>query len=289
MSEATKIEAIIRLLDDPDDVVFGVIKQKLFDEGVSVIKQLEDTWEKTSNEMIHQRIEMLTREIQLNHVSKEIKKWAGTGNHDLLEASFWIANYQYPSYDFTSFEFLLNQIIADLKEEMHDDNTPLEKVTLINHIFFQSQKFTRTFSTVNSPQNFYINNVLQTKKGNFFSLALLYAGIGQRLGIPLMALNLPDNFAVAYLNPKFSDLPIDEHSALFFVNPANKGAVFGRYEIDDFLKKLKIKPESYYYIPMHNIDAIILQLEYLILSYHKMGMEDKVADLKHIQKSIRNA
>jgi hypothetical protein len=288
MSEATKIEAIIKLLDDPDDMVFGVVKKQLFDEGVAVIKQLERTWENTDNEMIHSRVEMLTREIQLNHVSKEISKWAISGKHDLLEASFWIAKYQYPDFDFTSYEFLLDQIITDVKEEIHDDNTPLEKITLINHIFFQSQKFTRTFSTIHSPQNFYINNVLQTKKGNFFSLALLYAGIGQRLDIPLMALNLPDNFAVAYINPRYHDLPIDEMSALFYVNPANKGAVFGRHEIDDFLKKLKINPESYYYIPMHNIDAIILQLEYLILSYNRLGMDDKVADLKLIQDSIRN-
>jgi len=288
MSEATKIEAIIRLLDDPDDEVFEVVKKQLFVEGVSVIKQLENTWENTTNEMIQRRVDMLTREIQLKHVSKEISKWAIIGKHDLLEASFWIAKYQYPSFDFVSYEFLLDQIIQDVKEEMHDDNTPLEKITLINHIFFQSQKFTRTFSTIHSPQNFYINNILQTKKGNFFSLALLYAGIGQRLGIPLMALNLPDNFAVAYLNPRYADLPIDEHSALFYINPANKGAVFGRHEIDDFLKKLKIKPESYYYIPMHNIDAIILQLEYLILSYSKLGMDEKVADLKLIQNSIRN-
>ena len=150
----------------------------------------------------------------------------------------------------------------------------------------------QTAYTVTLPNGFYgisdINNVLQSKKGNFFSLALLYAGIGQRLGIPLMALNLPDNFAIAYTNPRLSDFPIDEHSALFFINPANKGAVFGRHEIDDFLNKLKIKPESYYYIPMHNIDAIILQLEYLILSYTKLGLKDKVLDLRIIQKSIRN-
>jgi regulator of sirC expression with transglutaminase-like and TPR domain len=288
MSEATKIEAIIRLLDDPDDEVFDVVKMQLYNEGVSVIKQLEITWENTDNEMIQQRIELLTREIQLNHVSQEMSNWAISGNHDLLEASFWIAKYQYPSYDFNTFEGILNQIITDVKEEIHDDNTPLEKITLINHIFYQSQKFTRTFSTIHSPQNFYINNVLQTKKGNFFSLALLYAGIGQRLGIPLMALNLPDNFAIAFINPRLTDLPIDEHSSLFFINPANKGAVFGRHEIDDFLKKLKIKPESYYYIPMHNIDAIILQLEYLILSYTKLDMEEKVNDLRSIQNRIRN-
>src|ERR1035437_4729539 len=160
MSEATKIEAIIRLLDDPDDEVFGVVKLQLYNEGVSVIKQLENTWENTDNEMIQQRIEMLTSEIQLNHVSQELSKWAISTNHDLLDASFWIAKYQYPSYDFNTFENILNQIITDVKEEIHDDNTPLEKITLMNHIFYQSQKFTRTFSTIHSPQNFYINNVL---------------------------------------------------------------------------------------------------------------------------------
>ena len=288
MGDTAKIEAILRLLDDPDDEVYGIVQQQLFDEGVGIIKQLEIASENSNNQMIQMRVQKLTREIQLNHVSNEFKKWAISGKHDLLEASFWIAKLQYPTFEFSSFEFLLNQIINDVKDELNDDNTPLEKITLINHIFYQSQKFTRTFSTINNPQNFFINNVLQTKKGNFFSLALLYAGIGQRLGIPLMTLNLPDNFAVAFINPKYVEMPIDEHSALFYINPANKGAVFGRHEIDDFLKKLKIKPESYHYIPMHNIDAIILQLEYLILSFSKLGMDDKVSDYKVIQDSIRN-
>lgn len=288
MSDTTNIEAMIKLLDDPDEEIFSVVRQKLFDEGVSVIKRIEDTWEHSSNTVIQKRIEELTRQIQTNYVSEEIKTWAQNGKHDLLEASFWIAKYQYPNFTFSSYEFILDQILQDISDELHDDNTPLEKITLINHIIFHTHKFTRTFSTVNNPQNFYINNVLQTKKGNFFSLALLYAGIGQRLGIPLMTLNLPDNFAVAYMNPRYSEFPMDENSALFYVNPANKGAVFGRFEIDDFLRKLKMKPESYYYIPMHNIDAIILQIDYLILSYQKLEMHSKVTDLRRIQDSLRN-
>ncbi len=288
MSDTTNIEAMIKLLDDPDEEIFSVVRQKLFDEGVSVIKRIEDTWEHSSNTVIQKRIEELTRQIQTNYVSEEIKTWAQNGKHDLLEASFWIAKYQYPNFTFSSYEFILDQILQDISDELHDDNTPLEKITLINHIIFHTHKFTRTFSTVNNPQNFYINNVLQTKKGNFFSLALLYAGIGQRLGIPLMTLNLPDNFAVAYMNPRYSEFPMDENSALFYVNPANKGAVFGRFEIDDFLRKLKMKPESYYYIPMHNIDAIILQIDYLILSYQKLQMHSKVTDLRRIQDSLRN-
>ena len=173
MSDTTNIEAMIKLLDDPDEEIFSVVRQKLFDEGVSVIKRIEDTWEHSSNTVIQKRIEELTRQIQTNYVSEEIKTWAQNGKHDLLEASFWIAKYQYPNFTFSSYEFILDQILQDISDELHDDNTPLEKITLINHIIFHTHKFTRTFSTVNNPQNFYINNVLQTKKGNFFSLALL--------------------------------------------------------------------------------------------------------------------
>jgi len=288
MSQESNIEAIVKLLDDPDEEIFSAVKNKLFDEGISVIKYLEKTWENSENPLIHQRIENLTQEINLHFVVEKLKSWAITGKHDLLEGAFWLAKYQYPDYDFASYDHVVNQIISDVNDELNEDLTPLEKVTLMNHIFFQVNKFTRTFTTTNTPQNFFLNNVIQTKKGNFFSLALLYGGIGQRLGMPLLPLNLPDNFALAYLNPRTLHLPINEDSALFYINPANKGAVFGRLEIDDFLKKINIRPEIYHYTPMHNIDAIILLLDYLILSFNKLGEKNKTQDFRLLQNNIRN-
>jgi regulator of sirC expression with transglutaminase-like and TPR domain len=119
-------------------------------------------------------------------------------------------------------------------------------------------------------------------------LGLLYGGIAQRLGLPVLPLNLPDNFALAYLNPEAIDSPIGEDSALFFINPANNGTFFGKSEIDEFLGKIGIVPEPFYYYPMHNIDSIILMLDYLILSFNKLGNKIKASELRLLQNCIRN-
>jgi len=287
MSEIATIEAMLKLLEDPDEEIFSMVKQKLFDEGLSVMKRLEAELEQTNSPLIHKRIVNIAHHINRSNIANELRHWANTEKQDIIDASFLIALYQYPDLDLPSHTLILNQIIADIREELHDDNTPLEKITLLNHIFFQAHKITRTFSTATSIQNFFINILLQTKKGNFFSLALLYAGIGQRLGLPLMGIMLPENFALAYIDINFSSKDDNTFPALFYINPANKGAVFGRYEIDSFLSKLNINPQNSYYTPISNLEVIHLFLDYLIIANNKVGNNDIVDDLKMFQKVIR--
>ncbi len=50
------------------------------------------------------------------------------------------------------------------------------------------------------PQNSYIGQVLDTKKGNQISLASIYSIIAQKLDIPIYGVNLPQHFILAYLD-----------------------------------------------------------------------------------------
>jgi hypothetical protein len=282
------IDAVIKLLDDPNEEIYSVVSMKLFDEGIETIKSIEKIWGNCQDPVISKRVFEITQRINHKYVVEEMRKWAYEGKHDLLKGAFWLARYQYPETDFTDSEATIATMINDARSVMLSENTPLEKIAILNHVFFQTHGISRTFSTVNNPENFFINNVIHSRKGNFFSLGLLYGGIGQRLGLPLLPLNLPDNFALAYLDPELSHLPINENSALFYINPANKGAIFGKAEINDFLTRLSIKPDYLHYRPMHNIDAIILLFDYLILSFNKLGNKIKAHELRILQNCIRN-
>ena len=42
-----ELNAIINLLDDPDDNIFNTLQDKLIEQGTDVISKLEDAWEKS--------------------------------------------------------------------------------------------------------------------------------------------------------------------------------------------------------------------------------------------------
>ena len=62
----TEIEALLRLLDDPDESVYNTAFEKLMGHGYEVIPELEKAWEQSFDEKIQGRLENLIQEIQLN-------------------------------------------------------------------------------------------------------------------------------------------------------------------------------------------------------------------------------
>ena len=49
-----------------------------------------------------------------------------------------------------------------------------------------------------APQNSFISDVLNDKKGNPLSLSLLYLIIAQKCELPIKGVNLPKHFVIAY-------------------------------------------------------------------------------------------
>ena len=66
---------------------------------------------------------------------------------------------------------------------------------------------------------------------------------------------------------------------LFYINTFSKGTVFGKADIDQFVKRLNVDPLSSYYLPCSNRDMILRMIRNLSFSYQKLGDTDKVDEL----------
>jgi type VI protein secretion system component VasA len=66
---------------------------------------------------------------------------------------------------------------------------------------------------------------------------------------------------------------------LFYINAFSKGSVFGKSDIDQFVKRLNLEPQSSYYLPCSNRDMIVRMIRNLSFSYQKLGDTDKVDEL----------
>ncbi|HET6244955.1 MAG: hypothetical protein H0V01_00275 [Bacteroidetes bacterium] len=287
--ENKEIKALIDLLDDPDEEVYSHVRVKLLSFGEQIIPVLEHVWEMGDpfNNLIQTRIETIIHKIQFDNIAHALSKWAKEGATDLLTGAILVSKYQYPDLNEEKIKSKLDQITRDVWLELNANLTALEKVRILNHIIFDVHGFSGNTTNYHAPQNSYINNVLESKKGNPLSLSILYAIIGQKLGIPLYGVNLPQHFILAYVDKNADDGAFSEQGdVLFYVNPFSKGAVFNKKEIDDFLKQLNVEQNKSFYEPCSNLDIINRLLNNLINSYDKLGYPSKKEELKELLKSL---
>lgn len=287
MSE-NEIRALITLIDDPDEGVYLQIRDRIVSLGDNVVPVLERAWEYDDlGDLFRNRIEDILHTIHLGGVTDRLKAWKASGGDDLLEGALLISRYRYPDMDEQKVKARLASIRQDIWLELNDHLTAFEKVRVFNHIFFQVHGFKGNKRNYHAPQNSYINEVLDSRKGNPLSLAIIYQVLAEDLGLPLRGVNLPNHFVLAYLDEESiggaDSGQQGEENILFYVNAFSQGDILGRNEINEFLEKLKIEPRASFYSPCTNLDIIRRQLNNLANSYQKLGDPDRAQDLEKLR------
>ncbi|WP_244139403.1 transglutaminase-like domain-containing protein [Mucilaginibacter ginkgonis] len=280
----SEIKSLIKLLDDPDQEIFGHVHDKLFGLGDEAIGFLEAAWSEAFDPILQERIADLVHEIQFNNVKTDLKLWYQSGSFDLLRGILTINKYQYPDLDEQKVINQIESIKRDVWMTMYAEGSPADHVKLINHVIYNLHGFSGNTANHQDPQNSYLSQVLESHKGNQISLAIIYSIIAQKLDIPIYGVNLPQHFILAYIDEsKESEF---EGGVLFYINAFNKGLVFGRRDVDMFLKQLGVKPDKQFYEPCTNADIIRRVLRNLISAYENLGSTDKVTELNELLEIV---
>ncbi len=288
--DAKYIKSLITLLDDPDAKVFNVVAEKIVKEGNEVIPILENVWEKTDNILLQNRIEELIDTIQYNHLAERFSQWAKSADNDLLEGTILVARLQYPDLNTKTIYDEVERLRRDIWLELNNSLTALEKVKIINHILFKVNGYKPNTSNYYSPQNHFINNLIESKQGGPIILSLFYGIIAQKLGLPIYCVNLPHNFVLAYKDRYFQQKQENDEkrSILFYINPFNYGSLFGAKEIELFLSQQKIEDSIQYYLPCSNQVAIMQLLYNATVALQRSNRQNKAVLFSRIQELLIN-
>ncbi len=281
MQSQQNIPALISLLDDPDQKIYSQISDELLNLGEKAIPFLEDAWENSFNAILQNRIENLLHQIQFQSIVTGLHDWTKSEEKSLLEAAILIAKYQYSDIDIAYIHDFVNEINNAVWLELNDNLTALEKAGVFNKVFFEIFGFGGNKKNFYSPQNSFINHVLETRKGSPISLSILMIEIARRNKIPIYGVNLPEHFVLAYthLPIQFYDR-ITENDILFYINPFNKGTIFQKADIDTFLNQLKIDKKEEFYQPCQNKIVVKRLLQNLRFAFQKAGYSEKEEEIK---------
>ncbi|MFN7312785.1 MAG: transglutaminase family protein [Bacteroidota bacterium] len=288
-----EIHALVSLLDDDDEEVVQHVNDKLISMGADVIPVLEGEWANLTNQHQQKKVEQIIHRIQYSKLLLDLKQWYDEGQEDLLTGVLLIARYRYPDLDPQNIMNQIDKMRLEIWLEMHYDLSPYEKVRIINHVLYTIFGFKGNTDNYHAPENSFINDVIQNRKGNPIMLAVIYILIAQRLHLPVFGVNLPQHFVCAYkeeqhqagLNDPFNlktQLNYKDGRVLFYINAFNNGAVFSRANLEQFLRQLRIDQQPGFFEACSNLDIIKRIMRNLVVAYEKSEHPEKANDIKQM-------
>jgi regulator of sirC expression with transglutaminase-like and TPR domain len=285
--DASKINGLVQLLDDPDENIFSQIRDEFEIIGIEAIPILEQYWESSADSLAVKRAENLIHSINSKEVRSQLKTWIELGGKNLLKGSILVAKCQFHNLNEDKITSTINQIKQDIWIELNDNLTALEKIGVVNKVMFNIHGFEGNREDYYAPKNSFINKTLDNKTGTPLSVGLVYAVICQGLDIPVYGVNLPHHFVLAYQDDQvipLMDDTLSEPGVLFYINPFNHGSVFGKPEVNDFLLQNNIEPEKTHFVPCTNLQIIKRMINNLIVAYEKVEKPEKMQLFKELLK-----
>ena len=281
LDKDNELRALISLIDDPDEMIYAEVFEKIVKKGSVVLPLLESAYDSSLRPEVQSRIARLSHVIQFEMVANDLKKWANS-DMDLLEGALIIARFQYPYLKEEDVHYEINRIRKDIWIELNENLTALEQIKVFNHVFYNMLGFKGNIENYHLPENSYINEVLESKTGNPLSLGIIYILLAQSLELPVYGVNLPEHFVLAYtarsIDPE--TLLVNDNNVLFYINAFSKGAIFSQREVEEFIAKLKLEPVPEYFNPCSSKDIIMRMINNLIIAYSKLGEKEKAKELE---------
>lgn len=284
MANDKEIQALIQLLDDDDHEVFKHVHAKLKSLGTDVIPVLEEIWSAELNPAAHERLEEIIHEIQFDSLLAEWEFWLSKETPDLLTGAFLVAKYHYPDLNFDELAKKVFKIRQNIWLELNYNQTPLEQIQIFNQVFYSFHGFKGSQSS-NDYQDFCLNQVIDAKKGNSITIGIIYQILANELGLPVYGVTLQRHFILAFCKRSILDFSSEDNSereVMFYVNPINRGSIFSRNEIKDYIEKLGAENEPTYFLPADNKAIVKELLNYLIELNGQQNREDRVKDLTNL-------
>ena len=241
-----ELESLVALLDDQDTVVTELVNSRLASFGPEVVRSLRNRSEREPDAvrkaLIVQRAKALS----------------------LFEGSWIISSMLDWTLQRERYEDLFFRCSQAYLAEGSDLRTGLENIRILNHIFYHRLHFTLYDVQLRDPQYALLGDVLKSRGGNPFALAMIYLMICQISGIPVELLCFPGGFVPVY---------VENGEILFYINLYRGGELFRQDRLDTFLKATGLNIDKRSFRRRDESAMLTLYLESLL--YIHAGRKDE--------------
>lgn len=287
MEEIVNIDTLFALIDDRDEEVYFAVRDKLLETGSAILPVLEYALSSSTSLLQHERLELIINQLKSSKLVDKTAQWVNAEAKMLLDGWVLVSTIHHPTIAPDKIDLLIQKIVRDIWIELNDSLTSLEKVSVINHIFYELYHFELNTPDIYAPENCLINNLLVSRKGNIISLSTLYCIIAQRLNLPIHPIEIGQYLILGYYEPQISREVYGDNADpyLFYINMEHKGAIIGAKELEYVVHENKENLENAK--PLNDETLIKKLLLFLRQCYQLRGDEEKTVLTNKLLDKLR--
>jgi regulator of sirC expression with transglutaminase-like and TPR domain len=259
-------------MDDPDPFVQESVQnrlQELGEQAVPLLDQYKSTVKGADardkvNEVIH-KLTFSTLESDFIEVLE-----GGLKTRKSLEvAILTIARFGNPTLRISEYQKKLDHFVQMVEPQVKYKLDEKRKMKRLLNFIFEDLNFHGDAEDYHAPQNCFLDQVIDRRKGLPISLSLIVMFMARRLQLPFFGINMPIHFMLNYVGDK-EELLID---------PYDNGAIVTYDQCYFFLKKNNVEPRPEHFQMATNLDIVLRCLRNLIHSYERKKEMERVEDL----------
>jgi regulator of sirC expression with transglutaminase-like and TPR domain len=277
-----KIRSMVTLLDDNDWEIYETVRKEIITQGDRALPVLEEMWEeKGFNSELQERLENIISEIHRIDLEKRIVD-CKRPDSTLFDGLYAINRFQYPDIEYNDLYGQLEEMANTLKENIYPNARIKDKLAMVNEFFFNKWGFRGNKQNLSSPQNSFLSDVINNRKGNPLLLCSIYYMLCEWLDIPVVAVNFPRYFILGVYgqNSSTNDFPD------YFLDIFGRGTILSEYDLNKFLAGINLSFEPSFLMPCTNLDIVKRCLNNLHHSYQLQGVSDKKTEIHHLRKLL---
>jgi len=281
MQKEAEINALFKLIDDPDEEVFNTIADRLLNYGTPIIPDLEHLWENTLDEATLERIEIMIYKLRLQDLKEAFIEWKSKPDPSLFEGALLVTKFQFPELAIDSLRHQMEKIRRNIWLELNNYLTPLEQANVIRNILFNYYQIKGVEVNYEKPEEFLISAPLQSKKGNAIANTLLYAELCQQLEIQAQFINIPKQCIIAFYASDWDpeELVTNPQEFIQFYVEGTTGNAFSQKDLDQYMIRSNIEPKNSYYKALSNVKIIKKHLLEFAKCFNSPTLQYKQKDL----------
>lgn len=250
--DGKEVSALLNLIEDPDPDVFEVVSSRIISLGPPIIPDLENLWENTADNEVLERIEQLIHRLHFNGLAEDFKEWEASPHQELLPGALLVAKLIYPNLHTAKVIQDIERLRRNIWLELNNYLTPLEQITVFNNIFYNYFGLRGDYNNNDRPNEFLINKIIESKKGNQTGNGVLYLILVEMLDIPIRLIPIPNQFVLGYFKSQSAPDVHKLHLNIeFFVDPVT-GQAFTHTDLTNYFNRTSTPLSLDFFKPANN-------------------------------------
>jgi regulator of sirC expression with transglutaminase-like and TPR domain len=183
----------------------------------------------------------------------------------------------------------IEKIRRNIWLELNSYLTSLEQTNVITTILYSYYNLKGVETAYSDPNDFLINKLLDSKRGNSFSIGILFLIMSELLDVSIRAINIPKQFILGFFDVpagQWHNLPSNPNYKIqFYIDPMS-GQVFTHKDVETYFKKISVPPTASYFKPVSNLRIIQNLLEEFSKCFDDDKNRYKQLELLHLAELL---